>query len=106
LVATALSNEASVQESDYAEEITATTARFVEEDRAAKIKELEDDKWGTKGINAWSGKNNKAAKDVLAQYAAAAGLGELELTDISGTDKNRKFKYKDADGNEHEVSLD
>jgi hypothetical protein len=58
MVAMALSNNEAVQNSDYTDEIVATTARSVETDKQAKLKELEDSEWGTAGINWASGKDD------------------------------------------------
>jgi 2-hydroxychromene-2-carboxylate isomerase len=46
------------------------------------------------------------AEEVFAQYAKAAGIEGAKLTDTTGTDKNRKFIYKDKDGNDQEVTLE
>jgi hypothetical protein len=63
--------------------------------------------WGKDGINKATGVNQKA-EDVFAEYLKYAGLeGQgYELTDTTGTDDNRKFIYKDQEGNEHTVSLE
>jgi hypothetical protein len=63
--------------------------------------------WGKEGINKATGVND-TAEDVFADYLKYAGLeGQgYELTDTTGTDENRKFVYKDKEGNEHEVSLE
>jgi hypothetical protein len=42
---------------------------------------------------------------VFTEYAEAAGLSDVEVVDTTGTDKHRKFIYKDADGKEHTVDL-
>jgi predicted rRNA methylase YqxC with S4 and FtsJ domains len=71
-----------------------------EEREAAKAK-LEEEGWGTDGISKANGVNDEAEK-VFEEYAKAAGLNvdELELTDTKGSDKNREFVYKDAEGKE------
>ena len=65
------------------------------------------DSWGKDGISKANGAN-KEAKKVFEEYLKYAGLeGQgYELTDTTGTDKNRKFVYKDASGEEHTVSLE
>ena len=105
LVASALANNQTVQNSQFTEEIVSTTAQFMEDDKAKALKELEDKGFGTKGISKAT-KVNDAAKDAFKTYMEAAGLEGAELTDTTGTDKNRQFVYKDKDGNEHTVTLE
>ena len=106
IVASAVADNANVQNSKYKDEIIATTAKFTDDDAAAARKQFEDDGFGTKGISWASGKNDKEAKDAFEQYMAAAGIEGATLADVKGTDKNRKFVYTDKDGNEQEVTLE
>ena len=105
LVANTLSNNATVQNSKYKDEIIATTAKFADQDKANALQRLEDSGFGTKGISKGT-KVNDEAKDVFAQYAKAAGIEGAKLTNTTGNDKNRKFIYTDKDGKEQEVTLD
>jgi dsRNA-specific ribonuclease len=65
------------------------------------------DSWGKDGIAQIDGAN-KEAKKVFEEYLKYAGLEDAgyTLTDTTGNDKNRKFVYKDKDGNEQTVSLE
>ena len=104
IAASALSDNNAVQNSDYTDEIVATTGKLIEDDKQKALDDMKD--WGTKGVSWASGKNDKDAQKVLQEYAEAAGLEGIELSKVKGTDKNRKFVYKDADGKEHTVDLD
>ena len=106
LVASTLANNQTVQNSQYTEEIVATTAQFMDEDKAKALKDLEDQGFGTKDISWASGKNDKEAQDAFKKYAEAAGIEGATYEKVKGTDKNRQFIYKDKDGVEQEVSLD
>jgi hypothetical protein len=79
----------------------------MEEEREKAKKKLEDDGWGTDGISKATGVNDEAER-VFEEYAKAAGMNmdDLELVDTKGSDKNREFVYKDAEGNEQTVSLE
>lgn len=105
IAATALSDNKAVQDSEYKDEIVATAGKMVQADKDAARAELDKAGWGTKGINKAT-KVNDEVRDVFADYAAAAGLTDVEVIDTTGTDKNRKFVYKDADGKEHTVDLE
>ena len=89
IAANALSNNKAVQQSKYQDEILATTGKLIDKDKEKALQDLEDEGWGTKGINFLSGKNSKEAQKILEEYAQAAGLGDIELTDVKGRDKKR-----------------
>ena len=107
VAANALADNEAVQKSDYQDQIIdiAGDAYGVAYDKAMKSDWV--DTWGKEGINKATGVNQKA-EDVFAEYLKYAGLeGQgYTLTDTTGTDKNRKFVYEDAEGNEHTVSLE
>jgi len=65
------------------------------------------DSWGKDGI-AKINKANAEAKKVFKEYLEYAGLEDAgyTLVDTTGTDKNRKFVYKDAEGNKQTISLE
>ena len=107
VAANALSDNKVVQDSKYRDQIIdiAGDAYGVAYDKAMKSDWV--DTWGKDGINKATGVNKEAEK-VFADYLKYAGLeGQgYTLTDTTGTDKNRKFVYEDAEGNEHTVSLE
>ena len=107
VAANALADNVKVQDSDFKDQIIdiAGDAYGVAYDKA--ITSTETKEWGKKGIAQIDGANAEAKK-VFAEYLKYAGLeGQgYELTDTTGNDDNRKFVYKDADGEEHEVSLE
>ena len=107
VAANALADNEAVQKSDYQDQIIdiAGDAYGVAYDKAMKSDWI--DTWGKDGINKATGVN-KQAETVFADYLKYAGLeGKgYTLTDTTGTDKNRKFVYEDAEGNEHTVSLE
>ena len=102
-----LSDNEAVQKSDYRDQIVdiAGDAYGHAYDKAMESEWVNT--WGKDGINKATGVNQKA-EDVFAEYLKYAGLeGQgYELTDTTGTDDNRKFIYKDQEGNEHTVSLE
>ena len=107
VAANALADNEAVQKSDYQDQIIdiAGDAYGVAYEKAMKSDWV--DTWGKDGINKATGVN-KQAETVFADYLKYAGLeGKgYTLTDTTGTDKNRKFVYEDAEGNEHTVSLE
>ena len=105
LTADALSDNESVQNSDYKDEITKTTSNRADEEQKKILKTLNEEGWGTEDI-AQIDKVNAEAKKVWERYAKAAGLEGTVLIDTMGNDKNREFKWRDADGKEHTLDLD
>lgn len=105
LAANTLANNDAVQNSDYADEITQIVAKDLDKKTDDEVQKLIDDGWGTDGISKATGVNEKARK-VFADYAKAAGITNYDLTDTTGTDKNRAFVYTNSEGNEVTVSLD
>ena len=107
VAANALADNEAVQKSDYQDQIIdiAGDAYGVAYDKAMKSDWV--DTWGKEGINKATGVKQKA-EDVFAEYLKYAGLEGMgyTLTDTTGTDKNRKFVYEDAEGNEYKVSLE
>ena len=107
VAANALTDNETVRKSDYRDQIIdiAGDAYGVAYDKAMKSDWV--DTWGKEGINKATGVNQEA-KDVFADYLKYAGLEGMgyTLTDTTGTDKNRKFVYEDAEGNEYKVSLE
>jgi dsRNA-specific ribonuclease len=65
------------------------------------------DSWGKDNISKANGAND-AAETVFEEYLKFAGLEDsgYELVDTKGTDENREFVYKDAEGNEKTISLE
>lgn len=100
-----LANDKNVQGSKYAEEVTSASGDVYGQLYENALTKLEDDGWGTDGISKAT-KVNDEAKRVFSEYAKAAGLTGVTLTDTTGADGNRKFVYEDAEGNETTVSLD
>lgn len=100
-----LANDEKVQNSKYAEEVMSASGDVYGQLYDDAIQKLKDDGWGTDGISKAT-KVNDEAKRVFSEYAEAAGLTGVTLTDTTGTDGNRKFVYEDAEGNETTVSLD
>lgn len=100
-----LSNNDTIQKSDYAKDVMSASGDIYEQLKSQAHKELEDSGWGTKGISKASGAN-KEAKSVFDEYAKAAGITGATLTDTTGTDSNRNFIYEDAEGTKHTVSLE
>ena len=102
-----LADNVHVQESDYKDQIIdiAGDAYGVAYDKALESDWV--DTWGKDGISKATGVNDEAEK-VFNEYLKYAGLeGQgYELTDTTGTDGNRQFVYKDAEGNEKTVSLE
>ena len=102
-----LANNEAVQNSEYRDQIIdiAGDAYGHAYDKAMESDWVDD--WGKDGIAKINGANKEAEK-VFKEYLKYAGLeGQgYELTDTTGTDKNREFVYKDKDGNEHTVSLE
>lgn len=100
-----LANDKNVQGSKYVEEVTSASGDVYGQLYENALTKLEDDGWGTDGISKAT-KVNDEAKRVFSEYAEAAGLTGVTLTDTTGADGNRKFVYEDAEGNETTVSLD
>lgn len=100
-----LSSDEKVQNSKYAEEITSASGNIYDQLEKQASKNLEDDGWGTKGISKRSGVNDEATK-IFEEYTTAAGIQGATLTDVTGSDSNRKFVYEDSEGNEKSVSLE
>ena len=100
-----LANDKNVQGSKYAEEVTSASGDIYGQLYENALTKLEDDGWGTDGISKAT-KVNDEAKRVFSEYAEAAGLTGVTLTNTTGADGNRKFVYEDAEGNETTVSLD
>ena len=102
-----LADNEAVQNSDYKDKIIdiAGDAYGVAYDKAMESDWV--DEWGKDGISKATGVNDEAEK-VFNEYLKYAGLeGQgYELTDTTGTDGNRQFVYKDAEGNEKKVSLE
>ena len=107
LVNEALANNTEVQNSDYKDQIVETVGADVDSLRKKKLKKLEEDGWGTDGIAQINGAN-KEAKKIFEEYAEAAGMDTdlVKLKTTTGNDKNRKFVYTDAEGNEQTVTLE
>lgn len=63
------------------------------------------DSWGKKDINKATGVNAEA-REIFEEYAKAAGITNYDLTDTTGTDKNRNFVYTDSSGQEVTASLE
>ena len=63
------------------------------------------DGWGKDGISKATGVNAEA-REIFEEYAKAAGITNYDLTDTTGTDKNRNFVYTDSSGQEVTVSLE
>jgi hypothetical protein len=70
------------------------------------MQKLEDDGYGTKGLNKAHGTGGRA-KEYWNEYLEAAGLdaADYKLVDTTGTDAKRKFVYK-QDGEEKEIDLE
>lgn len=107
IAANTLADNVAVQNSKYQDEIIDITGDAYGElyDKAMESDWV--DTWGKEGIAQIDGANDEAKK-VFNEYLKYAGLeGQgYELTDTTGTDSNRKFVYKDAEGNEQTVSLE
>ena len=103
----ALANNKIVQESKYQDQIVDITgdAYGMAYDKAMEADWTET--WGKKNIAKIDGANAEAKK-VFNEYLKYAGLEDqgYTLTDTTGTDTNRKFVYRDKEGNEHKVSLE
>ena len=76
-----------------------------EEQYKTEMQTLEDDAWGKDGISKAAGVNNEA-QEIFTEYAEAADLTGATLSDITGSDNNRVFKYEDGSGEIKEVSLE
>lgn len=104
-----LANVDEVQDSDYTEQIIESTAQdddeIIDKKVEAKIKELEEEGFGTDGVSKATGVNERA-EDYFAEYAKAMGLDGATLTDTTGADGNRTYVYTDAEGNSHEVGIE
>lgn len=107
LAATALQNNETVQNSEHRDDIIEIAGAKMGEERQKQLDAMEEEGWGTDGISKATKVNDQAEK-IFEEYAKAAGLNldDVELTNTKGTDKNREFVYKDAEGNEQTVSLD
>lgn len=107
VAANALADNEAVQNSEYKDQIVdiAGDAYGHAYDKAMESDWV--DSWGKDGIAQINGANKEAKKvfDEYLKYAGLEGQG-YKLTDTTGNDKNRKFVYEDAEGNEHEVSLE
>lgn len=107
VAANALGDNEAVQNSEYKDQIIdiAGDAYGHAYDKAMESDWV--DSWGKDGIAQIDGANKEAKKvfDEYLKYAGLEGQG-YTLTDTTGNDKNRKFVYEDAEGNEHEVSLE
>lgn len=107
IAATTLADNKAVQNSEFQDQIVDITGDAY---GALYDKAMESDwvdSWGKDGIAQIDGAN-KEAKKVFEEYLKYAGLEDAgyTLTDTTGNDKNRKFVYKDKDGNEQTVSLE
>lgn len=105
IAANALANNDTVQNSEYVNDIIAASGdiygQLYEKEMAAL------DQWGKAGISKATGVNQEA-KDVWNKYLTAAGLSAKDnrLVDTTGTDNNREFIYKDAEGEEKSITLE
>ena len=107
IAATTLADNKVVQNSEFQDQIIDITGDAY---GALYDKAMESDwvdSWGKDGIAQIDGAN-KEAKKVFDEYLKYAGLEDAgyTLTDTTGNDKNRKFVYKDAEGNEQTISLE
>lgn len=100
-----LADNDAVQGSKYAEEVMSASGEVYSQLYDNAIKNLKDEGWGTNKIAQINGANAEAKK-IFAEYAEAANITGVTLTDTTGADGNRKFVYEDAEGNETTVSLD
>ena len=104
----ALSDNETVQNSEFRDQIIdiAGDAYGRTYDNIMENAEWKDT-WGKEGINKAHGANQKA-KDVFDEYLKYAGLeGQgYTLKTTTGTDKNRKFVYEDAEGKEKTITLE
>ena len=107
IVSSALQSNDKVQNSRHGDKVVDAIAEDFDSVIEAERQKLDDAGWGTDGIAKINGAN-QAAQDVFEDYAKAAGLDldKVKLTDTTGTDKNRKFVYEDAEGKEQTISLD
>lgn len=108
IASTALSDNENVQTSEYKDQIV-DVAGDIYGQTYDKLMESADwlETWGKDGISKANGANKEAKKvfDEYLKYAGLEGQG-YKLTDTTGTDGNRKFIYKDKEGNEQEVTLE
>ena len=108
IASTALSDNENVQTSKYKDQIV-DVAGDIYGQTYDKLMESADwlETWGKDGISKANGANKEAKKvfDEYLKYAGLEGQG-YKLTDTTGTDGNRKFIYKDKEGNEQEVTLE
>ena len=104
IVSNLLADNETVQESDYVDQITKISSEDYDKAVDAQVAALEKEGWGTNGISKATGVNAEARK-IFEEYAKVAGITDYDLTDTTGTDKNRNFVYS-VDGNEKTVSLE
>jgi hypothetical protein len=106
IAASALSDNEAIQSSELSTDIINASGGLYEDLTNEAMTELAG--WGKDNINKASTENDKDAQKVWEEYLEAAGIkaDDAKLTGVTGTDDNRAFVYKDAEGNEKTVSLD
>lgn len=92
---TLLANNEIIQDSEYSNQIKASTSdfdKFLEREK----KRLENEGWGTKDINKSETEKDEDAQEVWKEFLAAQGLDtkDYELTGVTGIDENRAFTYR------------
>ena len=107
IVANALVDNANVQSSKFQDEIIDITGDAYGKAYDEAMQSDWVDTWGKEGLSQIN-KTGGTAKQVFSEYLKYAGLEDqgYTLVDTTGTDANRKFVYKDKQGNEQTVSLE
>ena len=98
-----LAQDESIANSENFDAVAKITGASLESKIDAELAKM--DRWGKDGINKTTGVNAEA-REIFEEYAKAAGITNYDLTDTTGTDKNRNFVYTDSSGQEVTVSLE
>ena len=105
IVSSIINGDSAMAGSENKDVVQEKMSKEYEEQYKAEMQKLEDDAWGKDGISKATGVNNEA-QEIFNEYAKAAGLTGATLSDTTGSDDNRVFKYDDGTGEMKEVSLE